>query len=74
MPGARLGFHQYRVEAGYIVLGTDPKGEQERDKALYLAAGVKPEFVALMHQASPDAMWYPGKGELLDAGVITASN
>lgn len=69
--GARLGFHQYRIEANYVVLGSDPVAEQKRDETLYLQAGVKPDFVAKMHSAAPNAMWYPTSEELLNAGVIT---
>jgi len=70
--GARLGFHQYRIEAGYDVLGADPKGEETKDKTLFLQAGVKPGFVSRMHSAAPGSMWYPDEKELFDAGVITA--
>ena len=55
--GARLGFHQYRLEADYDVLGADPKGEEEKDRVLYLAAGVKAGFVSRMHSAAPGSMW-----------------
>ncbi|SOE08642.1 hypothetical protein SAMN05877838_0369 [Hoeflea halophila] len=71
-PGGRLGFHQYRIEADYDVLGARPKDEEGKDKALYLAAGVKQDFVARMHSAAPGSMWYPEAEELLDAGVVTA--
>ncbi|MCO6187477.1 hypothetical protein [Rhizobium sp. L1K21] len=70
-PGGRLGFHQYRVEADYAVLGSDPKAEQKRDEALFLNAGVKPDFAARMHSAAANSMWYPSSGELLSAGVVT---
>lgn len=70
--GARLGFHQYRVEADYDVLGADPRGEETRDKSLFLGVGIKQSFVARMHSAAPGRMWYPDAEELLEAGVITA--
>lgn len=69
--GARLGFHQYRVEADYDVLGADPRGEETRDKSLFLEVGIKQNFVARMHSATPGSMWYPDAAELLEAGVIT---
>lgn len=69
--GAKLGFHQYRVEADYTVLGADPKKEEERDQALYLAVGVNAAFVARMHAATPEGMWYPDANDLLSAGVVT---
>ena len=70
--GARLGFHQYRIEADYDVLGADPRGEEAKDKTLFLAAGIKQSFVSRMHSAAAGSMWYPDAKELLDAGVITA--
>lgn len=70
-PGAKLGFHQYRIEADYDVLGADPKGEEKKDKSLFLEAGVKQGFVSRMHSAAPGSMWYPDARELADAGVIT---
>lgn len=69
--GARLGFHQYRIEADYDVLGADPRGEETRDKTLFLEVGIKQSFVARMHSATPGRMWYPDAAELLEAGVIT---
>ena len=71
-PGARLGFHQYRIEANYTVLGANPKLEEEKDEALYLQAGVSADFVRHMHSAKPEAMWYPETSELIGAGVVTA--
>ena len=70
--GGRLGFHQYRIEADYVVLGADPKGEESKDRGLYLAAGVKGSFISRMHSATPEDMWYPDPKELLEAGVITS--
>jgi hypothetical protein len=70
--GAKLGFHQYRIEADYDVLGADPKSEERKDQMLFLDSGVKQSFVSRMHSAASGSMWYPDAGELLDAGVLTA--
>ncbi|MGJ8570149.1 MAG: hypothetical protein ACSHXI_05520 [Hoeflea sp.] len=70
--GAKLGFHQYKIEANYDVLGADPRAEQRKDQRLFLGAGVKQGFVSRMHSAAPASMWYPDHRELFDAGVITA--
>lgn len=72
-PGAKLGFHQYRIMASYHVLGADPRAEEKKDQQLFLEAGVSRDFVSRMHSAAPGSMWYPEAGELLDAGVITES-
>ncbi|WP_340161136.1 hypothetical protein [uncultured Hoeflea sp.] len=73
-PGAKLGFHQYRIMASYHVLGADPRAEEKKDQQLFLEAGVSRDFVSRMHSAAPGSMWYPEAGELLDAGVITESS
>lgn len=69
-PDAKLGFHQYRVEAGYDVPLADPAGEAEKDRALFKGAGVSAAFTAKMFDASPDGMWFPTHLELTEAGVL----
>lgn len=71
MPNARLGFHQYRIDATYSVLNADVSAEQERDRMLYAAANVKPWFLMQMFASRSDEMWFPEIDELLDAGVVT---
>lgn len=69
--GARLGFHQYRVHADYAVLGADPASEQERDRAIFLQAGVEGAFIDRMFDSPASEMWFPLTMELVEAGVIT---
>lgn len=69
--GGKLGFHQYRVDADYAVLNANPKAQQDRDRKLFLQAGVEPWFIDKMFQSQPSEMWYPEQTELLDAHVIT---
>ena len=71
MPNARLGFHQYRIDAVDSGLNADPSAEQERDRALYVASDVKPWFVTKMFERGPNEMWFPEIDVLLDAGVVT---
>jgi hypothetical protein len=71
MPNARLGFHQYRIDAVYSVLNADPSAEQERDRTLYAASDAKPWFVTKMFERGPNEMWFPEIDDLLDAGVVT---
>lgn len=71
-PGGRLGFHQYRSDAGYDLLKVDPGGEQARDRARFEAEGVAPWFLDRMFGAPASAMWYPTPAELVAAGVLTA--
>ena len=69
----RLGFHQYRIEADYAVLAADPARQQDRDREIFLAAGVAAWFLDRMFDASATSMWYPDRSELLAAGVVTQS-
>ncbi len=69
---ARLGFHQYRIDADYDVLLADPGGEQERDRALYAARNVKPWFLAKMFERGGDDIWFPSRDELVSAGVVNS--
>lgn len=67
---ARIGFHQYRVEAGYAVIITDPAKEQDRDREVFRIASVKPWFLDRMFATEASGMWFPDPAELVDAGVI----
>lgn len=70
-PGGKLGFHQYRLDADYVVLNSDPAREQGKDRAAFLQSGVADWFVALMFDSHPSDMWYPEVSDLLDARVVT---
>lgn len=70
-PGGRLGFHQYRVDADYAVLTSDPAGEQARDREAFAAAGVAGWFLDRMFDASAEGIWYPSPPDLVAAGVVT---
>jgi hypothetical protein len=67
---ARLGFHQYRIDADYHVLIADPAAEQERDRELYAASNVEPWFLAKMFERGAADMWFPAIEELVGAGVV----
>lgn len=68
---ARLGFHQYRVEEdGRQIILANPAAEQERDRALYEAAGVAPWFLERMFDTEAGGMWFPEPAQLLSARVV----
>ncbi len=69
--GGKLGFHQYRIDADYVVLNSDPFKEQDRDRAIFLESGVAVWFLNMMYDSQPSDMWYPEVVELLDARVVT---
>ena len=72
--GARLGFHQYRVDAGYSVTIVDPRAEEARDRALFEAAGVAEWFLDRAYLEPPENIWFPSREQMQDAGVITAGS
>lgn len=67
---ARIGFHQYRVDAAYDIIVTDVSKEQERDTALFLASGVSESFTAKMFSQEASSMWWPVLTELVDVGFV----
>jgi hypothetical protein len=69
--GGRLGFHQYRIDADYAVLNAAPLREQDRDRAIFLQAGVAAWFLDIMFDSRPSDMWYPEVAELIDSHVAT---
>ncbi|WP_188672705.1 hypothetical protein [Neptunicoccus cionae] len=69
--GAKLGFHQFRIDAVYSVLNADPLKEQERDKALFIKSGVAAWFVEEMFNSPSSEIWYPNSSKLLAARVVT---
>ncbi|MGJ8622771.1 MAG: hypothetical protein ACSHW1_08335 [Yoonia sp.] len=68
---AKLGFHQYRIDAGYTVLNADLLREQERDRGLFLQSGVAAWFVNVMFDSRSSEIWYPDPSELLAANFVT---
>ena len=72
-PGAKLGFHQYRIDADYSVPFADPASEQARDRALFADAGVSEGFLREMYKKSADDMWYPTFKELRQFGILSGS-
>jgi len=71
-PGARLGFHQYRLDAGYDVPFADPRDQEARDRELFESAGVAKWFLDRIFLEPPDNMWFPSAELLEQAGVLTA--
>ena len=67
---ARLGFHQYRIDADYDVPNADPAAEQERDMALFTQSGIAPWFLARIFETEASGMWFPTMDELLASGVV----
>ncbi len=69
--GAKLGFHQYRIDAVYAVLNADPLQEQTKDRTIFLQSGVAAWFLDMMFASPSSEIWYPEPSELLAANVVT---
>ena len=69
-PEAKLGFHQYGLDADYQVPFLDIEDEQETDRAFFEAQGIDKAFLDKIFEASQSDLWIPRKEELLDAGVV----
>lgn len=70
--GGRLGFHQYRIDADYVILNINPIEEQARDRAVFEQSAVAEWFLDRMFQRKSHEMWFPETAELLRAGVVHA--
>lgn len=66
--GARLGFHQYRAHT--VIPAFDIDAEQDKDRALFKAQGIAPEFLDRIFAARPEEMWWPTVDELIAGGAV----
>ena len=71
--GAKLGFHQYRIDASYDVPFANPKAEEAKDRALFEQAGVSMWFQERMFLTETNSMWFPTMDELQNARVVTSN-
>ncbi|MEZ5912021.1 MAG: hypothetical protein R3D84_07205 [Paracoccaceae bacterium] len=67
-PGARLGFHGYRLASDVPTLNT--ADEERRDHDWMAARGVTQEFLSRIADTSPDTMWFPDRAALVAGGVL----
>lgn len=72
-PQGKLGFHQYKMDRTRfkkVVPFFDPVKEQQRDRALFQSRGVDVVFLNEMFQEKADAIWFPTRQALVEAGVV----
>lgn len=69
-PKAQLGFHQYKLELDKPTPLYDLKGEQEKEVRFYREQGISEEFLRQVFLTPASGIWFPGKEELLEAGVV----
>ena len=68
--GAYLAFHRYRVTFQSLAPYADIQAEEEKDRRIYQAQGIDPDFIDKIFRTKQDDLWYPSLEELLQAGVI----
>lgn len=69
--GATFGFHSYRVDADFPVMGLDVDQQQQLDRQLFIDNGVSIKFVNNLYKAAADRLWYPSLQELLESNFLT---
>ena len=69
-PGARFGFHQYRLEADYQVLFASTAARQHEDGKLFEEMGVEASFTRRAFRTPADQMWFPAARLLLGSGFV----
>lgn len=67
---AELGFHQYKLEAGYESVVINVDDELERDRQFFARRGLSDEFVQQVFTAAHSDLWVPDSDILIKAGVI----
>ena len=69
--GGRLGFHRYGLDFVQVLPHVSPIREMRVDQQYYLERGVSLEFLDEVFDLNRDAIWYPTRRELVNAGIIT---
>ena len=69
-PQARLGFHQYQLQARNVLPNVDSETELRKDFEQFAAAGIDTAKLHVALVTPPARMWYPTHALLLEAGVI----
>ncbi|OUS37004.1 hypothetical protein A9Q94_07355 [Rhodobacterales bacterium 56_14_T64] len=69
-PDARLGFHSYALEYGSALPNVDLQKEQEKDRLFFRDQGLSEVFLKRMFDEPSTDLWYPGRTEARQAGLI----
>lgn len=69
-PGARLGFHRYRLASPLLPLFMNAEHEQRRDMEILRQRDVPQAFLERIDATPPEAMWFPSHGELIAARMV----
>jgi len=69
-PGARLGFHRYRLASPLMPLFMNAEQEQRKDMEILRRRDVPQAFIERIDATPPEAMWFPSHGELIAARMV----
>lgn len=69
--GGQLGFHRYGIDFVQVLPHVSPLREMRVDQQYYLQRGVSLDFLDKVFDLNRDAVWYPTRRELQNAGIIT---
>lgn len=69
-PGARLGFHRYRLLSPMLPLFMNAEHEQRKDMDVLRRRDVPQAFLERIDATPPEAMWFPSHGELIAARMV----
>ncbi len=68
-PDAKIGFHQYELQANLPTALIDVEAEQRKDRLFYQSQGVGEAFLERVFDRPHEEIWEPSSQELVDAGV-----
>ena len=67
---AKLGFHQYRLDARNVMPHLDPEEEMKKDLQFFKNQSIDKAFLDQVFKVAPNSIWFPSHTELRDSGVI----
>ncbi len=67
---AKLGFHQYRLDAKNVIPFLDPNDELKKDLVFYESQSIDAAFLKKVFKTPLNEIWFPSHNELLKANVI----
>jgi hypothetical protein len=67
---AKLGFHQYRLDARNVMPHLDPEAEMKKDLQFFKNQSIDKAFLDQVFKFAPNSIWFPSHTELRHSGVI----
>ncbi len=69
---AKLGFHQYRLDARNVIPYLDPEEEMKKDLIFFENQSIDTAFLKQVFKVPHNSIWFPSHTELRNSGVIHA--